>query len=47
MLLPENSVEINDEVWRAMLVGRSDGQIIAAGKVEMPSLTEHVLTDDE
>ncbi|WP_455853111.1 tail fiber assembly protein [Pantoea endophytica] len=47
IVLPEDSLEITDQVWRAMLVGQSDGQVIAADKDGMPSLTDHVLTDDE
>lgn len=46
-VLPEDSVEITDDVWRAMLVGQSDGQVIAADKDGMPSLTDRVLTKDE
>lgn len=46
-VLPDDSVEITDEVWRSMLVGQSDGQVIVADKKGMPSLTKRVLTDDE
>lgn len=46
-VLPDDAVEITNEVWRAMLVGQSDGQVIAADKDGMPSLTERVLTNDE
>lgn len=46
-VLPEDKVEIADEMWRAMLIGQSNGQVIAADKDGMPSLTDRVLTDDE
>lgn len=45
--IPEDAIEITDKTWNAMLLGQSQGQLIAPGKGGKPVLVERVLTDEE